>query len=565
MTGFDHGLSKVGDAASQPEFEDHQSSLDDAKLVAEDAAYATDEWSEESVEAETSGTEDDLYEALYSDDGRLEHLPITNSTREALIERIMDEQAYKNKLSSSQPFNSKRKQEDDEDDEGQDRSDEREGPSKKKARSKESGMNIKFACPFRKHNPTKYDVVRHRLCALTPLETVARVKGHLYRKHLAPLHCGRCWQVFEDTNELTAHANRPRADICEATDGTAPEGVTTEQERKLRRKTRSYPNQSDESRWRDIYKVLFPGYPVPLPYFEAPREERAITPNSRSLDDYDNHMRERLPQLFRSRVEQHFNATVIQGFDFGNLLRECQEQVSRTFRETTIGHATNESTSPNANEARDQSPVIEGAASGSASSSNFVFEFLQPPPPQLDSQMLGSSLEANIRGAGPAPGANRSSDSGYSSGGPCNCIGLCTCQGTAVASDDPTNIENLSTSSLPQDSNIGTSSSTITKPPPETHPNHLDQDSRSREVLDPQQPTYYDQQTHNAYHIPENTGHPFNIDPTTLTSPFPDLDFWGSNGPPFHLDEFFDLGDFQREIGPENDFVSEFYFGDGPP
>jgi hypothetical protein len=36
--------------------------------------------------------------------------------------------------------------------------------------------NTKFACPYRKHNPQKYGVQYWRSCALTPLETVARVK-----------------------------------------------------------------------------------------------------------------------------------------------------------------------------------------------------------------------------------------------------------------------------------------------------------------------------------------------------------------------------------------------------
>jgi hypothetical protein len=36
--------------------------------------------------------------------------------------------------------------------------------------------NTKFACPYRKHNPQKYSVQYWRSCALTPLETVARVK-----------------------------------------------------------------------------------------------------------------------------------------------------------------------------------------------------------------------------------------------------------------------------------------------------------------------------------------------------------------------------------------------------
>jgi hypothetical protein len=35
---------------------------------------------------------------------------------------------------------------------------------------------VKFACPYRKHNPIKYGVSKWRSCALTPLETVARVK-----------------------------------------------------------------------------------------------------------------------------------------------------------------------------------------------------------------------------------------------------------------------------------------------------------------------------------------------------------------------------------------------------
>lgn len=34
----------------------------------------------------------------------------------------------------------------------------------------------KFACPYRKHDAKKYCVRHWRSCALTPLETVARVK-----------------------------------------------------------------------------------------------------------------------------------------------------------------------------------------------------------------------------------------------------------------------------------------------------------------------------------------------------------------------------------------------------
>jgi hypothetical protein len=36
--------------------------------------------------------------------------------------------------------------------------------------------NTKFACPYRKRDPRKYCVQHWRSCALTPLDTVARVK-----------------------------------------------------------------------------------------------------------------------------------------------------------------------------------------------------------------------------------------------------------------------------------------------------------------------------------------------------------------------------------------------------
>lgn len=218
-------------------------------------------------------------------------------------------------------------------------------------------------------------------------------------------------------------------------------------------------------------------------------------------------MREQLPQLFRSRVEQHFEATVIQGFDFGNLLHECQEEVSRAFLETTIGQATSESSSPNTNEALGQSPVIEGAVSDPERSSDFVSDVLQPPPLQLDSQMLDSSLESNIRGSGPVPNANRLSDSGYSSVGPCNCSGPCTCQGRATTSDEPTNMENLHPTLLPQNFNIGESPSAIPASSFQSSTFHFDQDLNSPNASEQQQSTGQNRQVLNAPLLPTTRSH----------------------------------------------------------
>jgi hypothetical protein len=39
-----------------------------------------------------------------------------------------------------------------------------------------SETGLKFACPYRKHDPRKYGMPNWGPCALTPLQTVARVK-----------------------------------------------------------------------------------------------------------------------------------------------------------------------------------------------------------------------------------------------------------------------------------------------------------------------------------------------------------------------------------------------------
>lgn len=63
--------------------------------------------------------------------------------------------------------------------------------------------------------------------------------------------------------ELKKHKNVPKIDVCEMIQGIAPEGVTAEHVEVLRSKAKRYPGQGDESRWYDIYQLLFPGAPIP--------------------------------------------------------------------------------------------------------------------------------------------------------------------------------------------------------------------------------------------------------------------------------------------------------------
>jgi len=49
-------------------------------------------------------------------------------------------------------------------------------PGKRSSGGKDSEESIKFACPFRKHNPRKYNIYSHRTCTLSHWETIARPK-----------------------------------------------------------------------------------------------------------------------------------------------------------------------------------------------------------------------------------------------------------------------------------------------------------------------------------------------------------------------------------------------------
>jgi len=79
-------------------------------------------------------------------------------------------------------------------------------------------------------------------------------REHIYRQHQLPIFCTRCGSTFTQATDLVAHSRLALG--CDLRGFDPPDGFTKEQERTLRRK-RKFAG-SEESKWRAMYKVLFP-------------------------------------------------------------------------------------------------------------------------------------------------------------------------------------------------------------------------------------------------------------------------------------------------------------------
>ncbi|KAG4258035.1 hypothetical protein FPRO03_02990 [Fusarium proliferatum] len=185
------------------------------------------------------------------------------------------------------------------DDEGEDENREDQGIS---------GMSIqhenpKYACPYFKYNPSKYQ--DWRTCPGPGWNDVHRVKEHLYRRHKQPQYrCARCWQPFTDQQGLTHHqrANEP----CPLREMGYVEGFDATQERNLRSRKRANQKHSETEKWRRVFKILFPHVlddDIPSPFYDysqAPQKDDACRHSeSGSMAQCEQYMLREVPQRLR--------------------------------------------------------------------------------------------------------------------------------------------------------------------------------------------------------------------------------------------------------------------------
>ncbi|KAK4102504.1 hypothetical protein N658DRAFT_485309 [Parathielavia hyrcaniae] len=184
---------------------------------------------------------------------------------------------------------------------------------KKRVNPKEAAKGgKKFACPFCKHDPGRYKSVK--TCCGPGWDDVHRVKEHIYRRHSWKSFCPRCFEHFDKPDSLKSHQ---RADVPCKLREKAPDTINEEQEKKLR--TRAKPLCSEEEKWEEMYRVIFPGEKIPSPYYETESgaSQKAGKSRFQSVDEAKEFLRTEIPRLVRPEIE-HYVTT---------LLEEVQEKV----------------------------------------------------------------------------------------------------------------------------------------------------------------------------------------------------------------------------------------------
>lgn len=96
-------------------------------------------------------------------------------------------------------------------------------------------------------------------------------REHLYRRHLLPRYqCNRCFEDLQSLAGLTEHQRLQTP--CPLEDPEPQEGIDEDQERRLRAKRRNKGKLSEEDKWVEVYRLLFPGDElIPSPCMDSLR------------------------------------------------------------------------------------------------------------------------------------------------------------------------------------------------------------------------------------------------------------------------------------------------------
>ncbi|KAF5531609.1 serine threonine kinase [Fusarium phyllophilum] len=181
------------------------------------------------------------------------------------------------------------------------------------------GLSRRFACPFYKagiqisshhracEGPGFFDVNKAKYDCSTFL------KEHLFRRHLEKEYrgkhiCRRCYTGFKTDEFLQVHAHQ-EPPCAKRTPAAAKGMLSGEQAFQLRSLRRKSSKESDEDRWFDIYRIVFPKFDRKLenisPYHEnnsTPLSTLNSSTSSNGISQYKDYLRNRDAEDYAAKL-----------------------------------------------------------------------------------------------------------------------------------------------------------------------------------------------------------------------------------------------------------------------
>ncbi|KAF4122213.1 hypothetical protein GMORB2_7806 [Geosmithia morbida] len=161
----------------------------------------------------------------------------------------------------------------DDDDECSDEDEKAAVPAKRQRPSPKDEENLRLSCPYRKRNPSRFNVRDHHSCAMTYFPKFAELRQHIVKQHKrddpSAFVCGRCNRDFATRKELREHQRLPRDQMCEIADHDAESGIDASTSVKLLSRKRA-SGTSVEVQWREVWNIVFPDdndHDVPTHHF----------------------------------------------------------------------------------------------------------------------------------------------------------------------------------------------------------------------------------------------------------------------------------------------------------
>ncbi|KAI1359619.1 hypothetical protein F5Y08DRAFT_344484 [Xylaria arbuscula] len=182
---------------------------------------------------------------------------------------------------------------------------------------------LRFACPYLKYNPSKY-----QRCRGPGWLDVHRVKEHLYRKHRQPkFKCMRCCEHFDSEQPYVNHQRAPVP--CQLRDPEPIEGFNADQEKQLKSRKKKDHIVTEADKWRAVFHILFPDVKtkeIPSPFYE---HEQSSGPTAPSHEAIATEIEEYILREFPPRLHQKLAA------EFDRDLQVGERRVKSGFVEIT--------------------------------------------------------------------------------------------------------------------------------------------------------------------------------------------------------------------------------------